>query len=57
MLIKIYHQRKLICDISEVVDNLKIKAFLMPLDIEKAFYLVNDLFLITILGNYDFKKV
>lgn len=29
----------------------------MSLDIEKAFYLVNDLFLITILGNYDFKNV
>ena len=40
-----------------MVDNLKVKAFLMSLDIEKAFYLVNDLFLITILGNYDFKNV
>ena len=42
--------------ISEISDNLKIKVFLMTLDIEIAFDLVNHLFLITALKKYGFKK-
>ena len=47
---------RLICNILEISDNLKIKVFLMTLDIEIAFDLVNHLFLITALKKYGFKK-
>ena len=47
---------RLISDILEISDNLKIKGFLMTLDIEKAFDSVNHLFLITALEKYGFKE-
>ena len=47
---------RLIFDILEISDNLKVKGFLMTLDIEKAFDSVNHLFLITALGKYSFKE-
>ena len=40
---------RLFSDILEISDNLKIKGFLMTVDIEKAFDSVNHLFLITAL--------
>ena len=43
-------------EILEICDNLKIKGFLMTLDIEKAFDSVNHLFLITALEKYGFKE-
>ena len=46
---------RLISDILEISDNLKVKGFLMTLDIEKAFVSVNNLFLITALEKYGFK--
>ena len=47
---------RLISDFLEISDNLKIKGFLMTLDIEKAFNSVNHLFLITALEKYGFKE-
>ena len=47
---------RLMSDILEISDNLKIKGFLMTLDIEKAFNSVNHLFLITALEKYGFKE-
>ena len=46
----------IISDILEIYDHLKIKEYLMTLDIEKAFDSVNHLFLITALKNYGFKE-
>ena len=46
---------RLFSDILEISDNLKIKGFLMTVDIEKAFDSVNHLFLITALEKYIFK--
>ena len=45
----------LISVILEISDHLKIKGFLMTLDIEKAFDSVNHLFLITALEKCGFK--
>ena len=45
---------RLFSDILEIFDNIKIKGFLMALDIKKAFDSVNHLFLITALGKYGF---
>ena len=53
----ISEEGRLISDILEMSDSLKIKGFLMTLDIEKAFDLVNHLFLITGLDKYCFKEV
>ena len=47
---------RLISDILEISDNLKIKRFLIALYIEKAFDLVNHLFLITALEKYGSKE-
>ena len=47
---------RLISDILEISDNLKTKGFLMTLDIEKTFNLVNHLSLITALEKYAFKE-
>ena len=47
---------RVISDILEISDNLKIKWFLMALDIEKAFDSANHLFLITVLEKYGFKE-
>ena len=47
---------RLISDILEISDNLKVKGFLMTLDTEKAFYSVNHLFLITELEKHGFKE-
>ena len=47
---------RLISDILEVFDNLKIKRFLMTLDIEKAFESVKHLFLIAALEKYGFME-
>ena len=47
---------KLISDIIEISDNLKIKGFLMTLNIKKAFNYLNHLFLITALEKYGFKE-
>ena len=47
---------RLFSDILEISDNLKIKGFLMTMDIEKAFDLVNHLYLITVLEKYVFKE-
>ena len=47
---------RLISDILEISDNLRIKGFLMTLDIEKAFESVNHLFLIPGLEKYGFKN-
>ena len=47
---------RLISDILEISDNLKIKGFLMALDIGKAFDSVNHLFLIRALEKYGFKE-
>ena len=47
---------RVISDILEIFDNLKINGFLIILDIEKAFDSVNHLFLITALENYGFKE-
>ena len=47
---------RLILNILEIFDNLKIKRFLMTLDIEKAFDSLNHLFLITMLQKYGFKE-
>ena len=48
---------RLISDILEISDNLKIKGFfLMTLNSEKAFDSVNHLFLITALEKYGFKE-
>ena len=46
---------RLISDILEISDNLKIKRFLMTLDIEKAFDSVNYLFSMTAIEKYGFK--
>ena len=46
---------RLIPDILEISDNLKIKRFLMTLDIEKAFDSVNCLFSMTAIEKYGFK--
>ena len=43
-------------DILEISDNLKIKGFLVTVDIKKAFYSVNHVFLITALEKYGFKE-
>ena len=48
---------RLISDILEISDNLKIKGFLMTVDIEKAFDSVNDLFLIKALEKYILKII
>ena len=47
---------RLIFDILEISDDLKIKEFLMTLDIEKAFHSVNHLLLITALKMHGFKE-
>ena len=47
---------RLISDILEISDNLKVKGFLMTLDIKKAFDSVNCLFLITALEKNGFKE-
>ena len=47
---------RLISNILEISDNLKIKGFLMTIDIEKAFDSISYLFLITALENHGFKK-
>ena len=47
---------RLISDILEISDNLKVKGFLMTLDIEKDFDSVNHLFLITELEKCGFKE-
>ena len=47
---------RLIFDILEISNNLKIKGFLMTLDIEEAFDSVNHLFSITTLEKYGFKE-
>ena len=47
---------RLISDILEISDISKIKGFLMRLDTEKAFDLVDHLFLITALEKYGFKE-
>ena len=47
---------KLISDILQIFDNLKIKGILMTLDIEKAFDSANHPFLITALEKYGFKE-
>ena len=47
---------RLMSDILEISDNLKIKGFLMTLDFEKAFDSVNHLFLITTLEVYSFQE-
>ena len=47
---------RLISDILEISDNLKIKGFLVTVDIKKAFYSVNHVFLITALEKYGFKE-
>ena len=52
----ISQEGRLIYDILETSDNLKIKGFLMTLDTEKAFDLVSHLFLITALVMYSFKE-
>ena len=48
---------RLISDILEISDNLKIKGFLMTLDIKKAFDSVNHLFLITALESMALKRI
>ena len=47
---------RLISDILEISDKLKIKGFLMTLDTEKVLDSVNHLFLITAIENHDFKE-
>ena len=47
---------RLISDILEISNSLKIKGFLMTLDIEKAFDSVNHLFLITAREKYGLKE-
>ena len=47
---------RIFSDILEISDNLKIKGFLMTLDIEKAFNSANHLFSITVLEKYGFKE-
>ena len=47
---------RLISNILEISDNLKLKGFLMAIDIEKAFDWINHLFLITPLEKHGFKK-
>ena len=47
---------RLISDILEISDNLKVKGFLMTLDIGKDFDSVNHLFLITELEKCGFKE-
>ena len=47
---------RLIYDILEISDNFKIKGFLMALDIEKTFFSVNNLLLITAQEKYGFKE-
>ena len=48
---------RLISDFLEISDNLKIKGFLMTLDIEKASNFVNHLFLITTLEKLTLKRI
>ena len=48
---------RIFSDILEISDNLKIKGFLMTVDIEKAFDSVNDLFLIKALEKYILKII
>ena len=43
---------RVISDILEISNNLRIKGFLMTLNSEKAFDSVNHLFLITVLEKY-----
>ena len=52
----IIERGRLIFDILEISHNLIIKGFLMILDIEKAIYSVNHLFLITASEKYGFKE-
>ena len=47
---------RLISDILQISDNLKIKRPVMILDIKKAFDSVNHVFLITALEKYGFKE-
>ena len=47
---------RLISDILEISNNLKIKGFLIALDIVKPFNSVNHLLLITALERYGFKE-
>ena len=47
---------RLISDILEISDNLKIKGFLMTLDTENVFDSVNHLFLIAMLEKCGFKE-
>ena len=47
---------RLISDVLEIFNKLQIKGFLMTVDIENAFYSINNFFLIKVLEKYGFEK-